>query len=81
MTKELYNLFMQVVNGAKVTDDILEKALYEICNNEHATCSNECPVYRKMGGVVGGDKPFHINRGCDCFKSGKNMLIFLRNKL
>jgi hypothetical protein len=55
----------------------IEDRLVNICDNEHFSCSESCPVYRKNNGVplsVSGDN-------CVCFKNGKLMLEFLQGRL
>lgn len=54
---------------------LLRDALYDVCDNVHAACDEECPVYAANGGVVDDGRG-----GCRCFKDGKAMLAFLRTK-
>lgn len=69
----------KLVRGKKVTKSDIASELYEICDREHSSCSNACPVYRLNGGECpGSDKPFEENRGCDCFKDGKAMYDFIK---
>ena len=59
-----------------ITDGDIAIELYEVCDRVHASCNNECPVFKKNGGkAVGADKPFKVNRGCDCFKNGCDAAI------
>jgi hypothetical protein len=74
-------LIIKLAKGEPVTDADIEYGLYEICDRVHSSCDYECPVYDLNGGkTVNGDRPFEENRGCDCFKSGKAMLAFIREK-
>ena len=73
-------LIEKLVIGLQVSRGEIEYELFEICDREHSGCNNECPVYRLNGSaVVNGHKPFAENRGCDCFKSGSRMYIFIKN--
>lgn len=73
-------LIEKLVARQPVTDKDIADELSDICYREHSTCNSTCPVYAKNGGAVGADKPFDVNRGCDCFKSGRRMLAFLRGE-
>jgi len=74
------DMIAKLVKGETITDTDIEGALFDICDNVHSSCSGECPVYNVNGGPVHPEKPFEVNRGCDCFKNGKAMLKFLRCK-
>ncbi len=66
--------------GQMPDDQELEEMLYDICDEEHASCNTRCPVYLLNGlkaPNTAGD--WKKNRGCDCFKSGANMLSFIRS--
>jgi hypothetical protein len=71
-------LLRKLINKKPFDDRDLADALYQICEDTHASCDNNCPVYELNHGCVGANKPFAINCGCDCFKNGKAMLTFLR---
>lgn len=73
-------LLEKLIANQPVTDADIASELYDICDRVHASCDSECPVFAKNGGAVGANKPFRINRGCDCFKDGKAMLEFLRKE-
>ena len=73
-------LLYHVINGNPIPEDSIEETLYDICENVHARCNNNCPVFEKFGEAPGNKKPFEVNRGCDCFKNGKKMLKLLRSK-
>ena len=73
-------LLIKLAKGEKVTDELLEAGLYQVCEDVHASCNNGCPVYKLNGNKVPDTaKDFKINRGCDCFKNGREMLKFIRN--
>ena len=76
------DIILKLAKGEKITDADLESELYEICDRVHSGCDSECPVYAVNGNKVPDTaKDFKVNRGCDCFKSGKNMLDFIRKNL
>ena len=75
------DILLKLAKGEKITDADIEHELYEICDRVHSSCDSECPVYSLNGNTVPDTvNDFKINRGCDCFKSGKNMLVFIRSK-
>lgn len=62
-------------------DKELASHLFTICDRVHASCDDDCPVYRANGSQVPDTaNDFDKNRGCDCFKDGKAMLKFLYDK-
>ncbi len=76
------DLVLMIARGEKITDKDLYNEFYNICDRVHSGCNNECPVYKLNGGkAVGEDKDFEENRGCDCFKNGKEMLKFVKKQL
>jgi hypothetical protein len=78
MNEEVLN---KMIRGEPVTDADIAEILTDICDREHSSCNDECPVYKANGhAALGSDKPFKSNRGCDCFKNGAAMLRFLRQK-
>ena len=59
----------------------IEQALFDICDDEHGSCNDRCPVYEMNNSyAVNNHKSFKENRGCDCFKNGQRMLAFLRGE-
>lgn len=75
------SLALKLAKGEKITDSDLENELYDICDRVHSSCDYDCPVYELNGGEAPDTaNDFDSNRGCDCFKSGKKMLSFIRNK-
>lgn len=74
-------LLNKLIAGATVTDRDLADALYEICDNTHASCDNNCPVFEANGNKVPDTaNDFNKNCGCDTFKNGMAMLTFIRSK-
>ena len=67
-------LMKKLIAGSQITVKDIEYELYEICDREHASCSDACPVYEKNNGIPYNSQ--HTN--CFCFKDGKSMLEFLR---
>jgi len=65
--------------GEKISDSDIANELYEICDREHAGCNNACPVFRLNGSEVVKPKKGYPY-GCACFKSGSEMLKFIRKK-
>lgn len=75
------DLILKLAKGEKITDEDIEYELYQICDRVHSSCDYECPVYLLNGEQVPDTAHnFNVNRGCDCFKSGKKMLAFIRTK-
>jgi len=76
------NLIIKLAKGETATDADLEYELFEICARVHSSCDNDCPVFLLNGSSIPDTvKDFETNRGCDCFKSGKSMLTFIRAKV
>jgi len=74
-------LLEHAIKGTRPQEFEIREALTRICQEQHATCNYECPVYEKNGGhPLGYEKPWGKNRGCDCFQNGKKMLAYLRSK-
>lgn len=55
-----------------VTQKDIENELYEICDREHASCNNYCPIY-ELGLINPTDED------CDYFKSGKKMFNAIKS--
>jgi len=47
--------------------------LFDICDREHSSCNNECPIYDKYEGIPRGDSEGE----CPCFKNGILMFRML----
>lgn len=72
-------LIYKLVKKEEITDRDIEYSLFKICDKEHSSCNSNCPVYFYNSYICPGSKPpFHIHKGCNCFKDGKKMLKFLR---
>jgi hypothetical protein len=67
------DLILKIADG-KTTEKDAEEILYQICDDNHASCNNNCPVYEDFGNVP--ETSDHQN--CRCFKNGKKMLYYLR---
>lgn len=39
------DIIMKIIKNKVIVDEDLEKALYGICNREHAYCNENCPIY------------------------------------
>ncbi len=76
------DLIIKLALGKTVTDLEIEQELYTICEREHSSCNNDCPVYMMNGSKIpqtDGD-PDARRWGCDCFRDGEKMLQFIRHK-
>lgn len=69
---------IEYARTGKISDESLSNELYEICNSEHSHCNSYCPVYALNGNSAPSTLEFEVNRGCDCFKHGSEMLKFIR---
>ncbi len=67
-------LLKKTINKEEIIDKDIEDELFEVCDREHASCNNECPVYEKFC----PDKSQSWE--CPYFKNGKKMLEALRRK-
>ncbi len=64
------NLIEKLINKEKITDEDIEEELYDICDREHASCNEICPMYNLK----------NEKEKCPYFKDGKAMLKKLREK-
>lgn len=65
-----------------ISDNDLISELFEICDVEHASCTDNCPVYKVNGSrIPWGPDMDGEGEICICFKSGKAMLDFLKIRL
>lgn len=62
-------LLQAAIEKRPITDNAIADALYEICNNVHASCNNECPIFEKVKGLI---------TYCPYHKNGMGMLRYLR---
>lgn len=70
------SLIKKLVTGRPFKRKEIENLLYEICDDEHSSCSNNCPVYALNKGPV---NPSGSSQGCDCFKNGKKAYDFIKS--
>jgi hypothetical protein len=71
----------KLIKGEKIQQHDITEALHDICDDEHSSCNNNCPVFAANGSSVPDTvNDFDKNRGCDCFKDGKAMFKFLKAK-
>ena len=73
---EVRPIYLQVARGQAVPDSEITTELYEICDQEHASCNPNCPVYAKNGNKT--LEPDDESDNCRAFKRGDIMLDFLR---
>jgi hypothetical protein len=59
------------------TSEGVDERLEDICEEVHSSCNNRCPVFEVNHEVPDSMHNFKKNRGCDCFKDGKAMRLFL----
>jgi len=69
------NLIRRLVRGQKPLKRQIQDLLYEVCDDEHSSCNENCPVYALNCGPV---NPSRENCGCACFKSGQRMYDFIK---
>jgi len=62
---------LEIASGKKVS---VTNVLYEICDNVHAQCHDECPVYALMT----SEEKKHFS--CQHHKNGKGMLEFIHSR-
>ena len=68
-------LLRKAILGMMAKEEDIESALYDVCDEIHSGCDNNCPVYRLNGSAV----PMNRDKSdCRCFKDGKAMLKFIR---
>lgn len=66
------SLLEKAIKREKIEDQDIASALYDICEDVHSSCSNECPVFERYGHV-----PWSRGR-CPFHKNGLLMLGYLR---
>jgi len=69
------NTVVKLALRQNITDKDLEEDLVNICENEHAECNSNCPIFK-----INGDKVPWVGNNCECFKDGKKMVEFLRKR-
>ena len=73
-------LLLKLIRGEKVEDKDIDSVLTKICENQHASCNEACPIYAANGNKVPLVKVrcFSQNKmDCQCFKNGAAMRSFL----
>lgn len=70
------SILKKLAKGHTVPEAMIEKALYQICDDVHADCDEACPIFEVNDGPVDEDG---CGRGCTCFKDGRKMRKFLRD--
>lgn len=66
-------IILKLIFGQPVTESDITDALYDVCDDNHSSCNDGCPVYRLNGGTPPGKNPGN----CDCFKNGHAMKQFI----
>jgi hypothetical protein len=74
------SLIEKIVLKERITDKDIENELFEICDRVHSSCDESCPVYHSNGGYPVIGTPYSDKYGCDCFKDGKKMRLFVLSK-
>ena len=72
-------LLLKLIKKEKITNKDIVDELYEICDREHSSCNSECLVY-----FLNGNDILYVpenGSGCDCFKNGREMLKFIKERL
>ena len=73
---------LKVIEGKMPKPRDVYDDLYEICCEVHATCYNACPVFKINGSKVPcSNDEIKFASGCDCFKNGKAMYNFIKERL
>ncbi len=74
MSEHSVDEIIEIVKSNPLTDELREE-LYDICDLVHATCNEECPVYKIHGGI-----PLNEEKdNCLTFKQGAAMYSFIRD--
>lgn len=71
------NLIKKLVKGEMPTERDIQDLLYDICDDTHGSCDYNCPVFDVNGGPL---NPTQQNYGCACFKNGKAMYNFIKER-
>jgi hypothetical protein len=75
------SLLEKLVFGKKVSKQDIYDELYNMCDSYHANCDCNCLVYEANNEEpVKNGTPDAEEYGCACFKNGKAMYEFLREK-
>ncbi len=68
------------IKKEKITEEDMYSLLYEVCEDTHASCNFQCPVYELNDGKAPTGK-LSDEWDCVCFKNGKSMFEFIKEKL
>lgn len=71
-------VLLKLIKGEKVEMQDIYDDLTLICEDVHAYCNYECPVYSLNYGKVPWNKDL---RNCSCFKDGKKMYDFIKERI
>jgi hypothetical protein len=69
-------LLLNLIKGFAPTEQELYNELYEMCDREHSGCNENCLVYE-----INGYKIPLITDECMCFKNGRKMFNFIKERL
>lgn len=70
-------IVVKLAMGKLPTEDEINYALFEICDRVHASCDDDCPVYKLNGHQVPRCSEEEHYGGCLCFKDGVAMQKFI----
>jgi len=70
------SILTKLVLGQTPTQEEIEEELAEVCEDTHAYCSDQCPVFELNGSKV--PNKLRTKSRCDCFKNGKKMATFIK---
>lgn len=66
-----------LVRKLPITEAMVEEYFAEICEQEHSSCNNTCPVHDQRDCI-----PWTKDlSNCRCFKNGKKMLAYIREHI
>ena len=66
------DLIVRIANGKTTKQDAVD-ILCGICDDNHSSCNNNCPVYQEFGDIPWN----HKGGNCKCYREGKRMLKYL----
>ena len=67
-------LIYKCMMGKHITNKDIENALFDICENVHASCGSDCPVWLLR------TEAERQKMDCHCHKNGEAMRIFIANR-
>lgn len=65
--------------GTPVTVNEQKRIAYEVCDEVHSHCDENCPVYATNNNSAPDET--NSGYGCDCFKDGTAMIEFVRSRM